>query len=319
MTKAKPVSLKGIKTVSLKERASKVTVDLFGKRYSPGGSVAQFLEGLPHILGAQDLREVTERIVTAHQEGNTVILGMGAHVIKVGLSPIIIQLMEEGVVSALALNGAGAIHDVEVALAGKTSEEVEAELDFGKFGMVEETATFINESVAEGVASKRGIGSLVGERILQEKLPHSSLSLLAQGFRLNIPVTIHVAIGTDTIHLHPSFKPAAWGEATHLDFRRFSALVASLEGGVFLNVGSAVILPEIFLKALTLVRNKGFKVEHFTTVNMDFIRHYRPLANVVTRPTRKGGKGYNLVGHHEIMVPLLAAGILDKLAPQRKE
>jgi hypothetical protein len=319
MERIKPVSLEGIKTVSLKERKSKVTVDLFGKRYSPGGSVAQFLEGLPHILGAQDLREVIERIVAAHQEGNTIILGMGAHVIKVGLSPIVIQLMEEGVVSGIALNGAGAIHDVEVAMEGKTSEEVETELDSGKFGMAEETATFINESAAEGVTTERGIGSIVGEKILQEKLPHSSLSILAQGFKLGIPITIHVAFGTDIVHLHPSFRPAAWGEATHLDFRRFSTLVSSLEGGVFLNIGSAVILPEVFLKALTLVRNKGSNVSRFTTVNMDFIRHYRPLANVVTRPTRKGGKGFNLVGHHEIMVPLLAAGILEKLAPHKRE
>jgi hypothetical protein len=319
MEKIKPVSLEGIKTVSLKERKSKVTVDLFGKRYSREGSVAQFLDGLPQILGAQDLREVIERIVMAHQKGKTIILGMGAHVIKVGLSPIIIQLMEDGVVSAIALNGAGAIHDVEVAMEGKTSEEVEAELDSGKFGMAEETATFINESVTLGAASEKGIGSRVGERILQQNLPHRSLSILAQGFKLNIPITIHVAFGTDIVHLHPSFQPAAWGEATHLDFRLFCTLVSSLEGGVFLNIGSAVILPEVFLKALTLVRNKGGKVDEFTTVNMDFIRHYRPLANVVTRPTRKGGKGYNLVGHHEIMVPLLAAGILEKLAPPKKE
>jgi len=238
---------------------------------------------------------------------------MGAHVIKVGLSPIIIQLMEERVISGIALNGAGAIHDAEVALEGKTSEEVETELDLGKFGMAEETATFINNGVAEGIELGRGIGASLGEKIIRDKIPHGRMSILAQGSKLDIPITIHVAIGTDIIHLHPSFKPSAWGEATHLDFRRFSTLVSSLEGGVYLNVGSAVILPEVFLKALTLVRNKGFKVDHFTTVNMDFIRHYRPLTNVVTRPTRRGGKGYNLVGHHEIMVPLLAAGILEGL------
>ena len=190
---------------------------------------------------------------------------------------------------------------------------METELDFGKFGMAEETATFINESVAKGITSGRGIGALVGEKILRENLPYSALSLLAQAFKLDIPVTIHVAFGTDIVHLHPSFNPAAWGEATHLDFRLFATLVSSLEGGVFLNIGSAVILPEVFLKALTLVRNQGYKVEQFTTVNMDFIRHYRPLTNVVHRPTQRGGKGYNLVGHHEIMIPLLAAGIIEKL------
>ncbi|MBW1679578.1 MAG: hypothetical protein JRJ08_05480 [Deltaproteobacteria bacterium] len=313
MEKLEPLSLKGIKTIPLKERKSRVNLKMFGRRYSRGESVAQFLDGLPQILGAQDLREIIDRIVRAKQGGKNIILGMGAHVIKVGLSPIIIQLMEERVISGIALNGAGAIHDAEVALEGKTSEEVETELDLGKFGMAEETATFINNGVAEGIELGRGIGASLGEKIIRDKLPHGRMSILAQGSKLDIPITIHVAIGTDIIHLHPSFKPSAWGEGTHLDFRRFSTLVSSLEGGVYLNVGSAVILPEVFLKALTLVRNKGFKVDHFTTVNMDFIRHYRPLTNVVTRPTRRGGKGYNLVGHHEIMVPLLAAGILERL------
>jgi len=319
MKKIKPLSLQGIKTVSLKERKSKVTLDLFGKRYSRGESVAQFLDGLPKILGAQDLREVVGRIVQAKQEGKTILAGMGAHVVKVGLSPVIIQLMEERVLSGIALNGAGAIHDVEVALGGKTSEDVETELDFGNFGMAEETATFINNGVANGIESGLGIGSSLGKKIIQAKLPHRHLSILAQGSKLDIPITIHVAIGTDTVHLHPSFNPEAWGEAAHLDFRKFLALVSSLEEGVYLNIGSAVILPEVFLKALTLVRNKGFKVDHFTTVNMDFIRHYRPLANVVTRPTRKGGKGYNLVGHHEIMVPLLAAGIIEWLGTFKEQ
>jgi len=314
MEKFKPLSLEGIKTVSLKERKSKVTIDLFGQKYSPGKSVAEFLNSLPKILGSKDLHEVIDHIARAKQEKKTVLVGMGAHVIKVGLSPIIIQLMEEKVISGIAMNGAGAIHDAEVALEGKTSEDVEAELDLGKFGMSEETATLINNAVAEGIECGWGIGRSIGEKILRNKLPHYDMSIVAQAARLDIPVTIHVAFGTDIVHLHPSFKPAAWGEATHRDFRQFSTLVSTLEGGVYLNVGSAVILPEVFLKALTLVRNKGYLVDHFTTVNMDFIRHYRPLANVVTRPTRRGGKGYNLVGHHEIMIPLLAAGILERLA-----
>jgi len=311
--KLKPFSLRGIKTISLKERKSKVTLDLFSKRYSRGETVAQFLAELPQILAARDLREIIDRIVQAKQGKKTIIVGMGAHVIKVGLSPVIIQLMEEEVISGIALNGAGAIHDVEVALEGKTSEEVETGLALGNFGMAEETATFINRGVSAGIKSREGIGEALGKKILNQKPPFWQNSILAQGARLKIPVTIHVAIGTDTVHLHPSFKPAAWGEATHLDFLRFCSLVSSLEGGVYLNIGSAVILPEVFLKALTIVRNKGFQVDHFTTVNMDFIRHYRPLTNVVTRPTQRGGKGYNLVGHHEIMVPLLAAGILEKL------
>lgn len=319
MEKLKPISLKGIKTISLKERESKVSIKQFGRRYSRGESVAEFMEGLPQILGAHDLREVVDRIVQAKRAGKTIIFGIGAHVIKVGLSPIIIQLMEEGVVSGIALNGAGAIHDVEIALEGRTSEEVETELDSGKFGMAEETATFINEGVGEGMGKGWGLGHSLGEKILQDKLLHRSMSILAQGAKLHTPITVHVAIGTDIVHLHPSFKPADWGEATHLDFRHFSTLVSTLEGGVYLNIGSAVILPEVFLKALTLVRNKGYVVDNFTTVNMDFIRHYRPLTNVVTRPTRKGGKGFNLVGHHEIMLPLLAAGIIEKLSEPRKE
>lgn len=317
MEKIKPLSLDGIKTISLKERNSKVSVNQFGRRYARGATVPEFLDGLPQILGAQDLKDVIERIVQAKEDGKTILMGMGAHVIKVGLSPFIIQLMEEGIIGGIALNGAGAIHDVEVALEGKTSEEVGAELDEGTFGMAEETATFINNGVAEGIKIGYGVGECLGEKILRDKLPNRQTSILAQGAKLQIPITVHVAIGTDIVHLHPSFNPSAWGEATHLDFRQFCALVATLEGGVYLNIGSAVILPEIFLKAFTLVRNKGYVIDHFTTVNMDFIRHYRPLTNVVDRPTRRGGKGFNIVGHHEIMIPLLTAGILEKLhSPQ---
>lgn len=318
MKEREPFSLQGIRTISLKERKSKVSTALFGTRYETGAKVRDFLENLPRILAAQDLREVIARIVEAKREGKTIILGMGAHVIKVGLSPLIIQLMEEGAVSGIALNGAGAIHDTEVAMEGKTSEDVETELECGKFGMAEETSTFINQGVSAGNAKGWGIGRALGTSILEDRLPHRRDSILAQAARLDIPVTVHVAFGTDIVHMHPSFDPAAWGKATHLDFRVFASLVAALEGGVYLNIGSAVILPEVFLKALTLVRNKDLVVEHFTAVNMDFIRHYRPLANVVTRPVHRGGKGYNLVGHHEIMVPLLIAGVLEGLAHRRE-
>ena len=307
------MSLEGIKTISLKERNSKVTINQFGRRYSRGATVSEFLEGLPQILGAQDFQEIIGRIVQAKKGEKTILLGMGAHVIKVGLCPLIIQLMEEGVIQGIALNGAGAIHDVEIALEGRTSEEVEVGLNGGTFGMAEETATFINNGVAKGIKNGFGLGRCLGEKILRDKLPNRHMSILAQGEKLQIPITVHVAIGTDIVHLHPSFNPSAWGEATHLDFRQFCALVATLEEGVYLNIGSAVILPEVFLKALTVVRNKGYAVDRFTTVNMDFIRHYRPQTNVVDRPTRRGGKGFNLVGHHEIMIPLLAAGILEKL------
>lgn len=313
MTDIQPMSFDGITTVSLKERQSKVSLDQLGKRYQRGSSVQAFLDGLPHILGGQDLRDIIEAIAAARKGGRTVLLGMGAHVIKVGLSPLIIQLMEEKVISGLALNGAGAIHDVELSLEGKTSEDVEQELDRGSFGMSGDTATFINQGVAEGSRTGMGVGASLGAKLTREQVPHLSRSILGQAARLDIPVMVHVAFGTDIVHLHPSFDPAAWGTATYQDFRQFCSLVAMLEGGVFLNVGSAVIIPEVFLKALTVVRNKGYQVDHVTTVNMDFIRHYRPLTNVVNRPVRKGGKGYNLVGQHEIMVPLLVAGILEKL------
>ncbi|MCX8012180.1 MAG: deoxyhypusine synthase family protein, partial [Desulfobacterota bacterium] len=282
--KLKPLSFGEIKTVSLKDRDSKVNINQFGKRYLRGATLAKFLEDLPQILGAKDLREIIERIVKAKKENHTIILGMGAHVIKVGLSPLIIQLMEEGVVQGIALNGAGAIHDVEIALAGKTSEEVEIGLNRGEFGMAEETATFINQGVSQCRKSHLGLGEGLGKKIESDKLPYRHMSILAQGEKLRIPVTVHVAFGTDIVHLHPNFNPAAWGEATYLDFRYFCALVATLEKGVYLNVGSAVILPEIFLKALTVVRNQGYQVEHFTTINMDFTRHSRPQVNVVDRP-----------------------------------
>ncbi|MBN2466978.1 MAG: hypothetical protein JXD19_02405 [Deltaproteobacteria bacterium] len=314
MKKFEPLSLEGVTTVSLRDRKSKVSVDLFGKPYSPGSTTAAFLNGLPSALGAMDLNAVIDHIVRATENGRTVIFGMGAHVIKVGLAPLIIQLMERGVITGIALNGAGAVHDAEVALEGKTSEDVETELDTGRFGMSEETAAFLNHAVAEGNQQGLGVGGSIGGKIISEKLPFGEFSILARAARLNIPATIHVAIGTDINHLHPSFEPAAWGTASHLDFRLFSSLVSTLEEGVYVNIGSAVLLPEVFLKALTLVRNKGYVVDHIATVNMDFIRHYRPLTNVVSRPTRRGGKGYNLVGHHEIMVPLLAAGIMERLA-----
>ncbi|HNR13244.1 MAG TPA: hypothetical protein PLG17_04635 [Thermodesulfobacteriota bacterium] len=313
MTTIEPMSFDGITTVSLKERQSKVSLDLVGKRYQRGAAVAAFLDGLPRILGGQDVRDIVDAVVAARKNGRPVILGMGAHVIKVGLSPLIIQLMEENVINGVALNGAGAIHDVELSLEGRTSEDVEQELDRGSFGMSADTATFINHGVVEGVRSGNGVGASLGLKLLREKVPHLSYSILGRAAQLEVPVMVHVAFGTDIVHIHPSFDAAAWGTATYQDFRQFCSLVAMLEGGVFLNVGSAVIIPEVFLKALTVVRNKGHQVDHFTTVNMDFIRHYRPLTNVVSRPVRKGGKGYNLVGQHEIMVPLLCAGILERL------
>jgi len=306
-----PIDLRGLRTTSLSSRKSKVQLSDFGAPWQCGGTLCDFLKKLPNILAAADLRELAERIAGAHKAGKPILLAMGAHPIKVGLNPVIVHLMEHGLLSGLAMNGAGIIHDSEVAMAGKTSEDVGAVLGEGGFGMAEETATLINMAVESGTDEGMGLGAAVGHAILRKDLPHKDASILAAGARLGIPVTVHVAIGTDIVHMHPSFRPDRTGAASHLDFRIFARLVSQLEGGVLINLGSAVILPEVFLKALSLVRNLGHQVSHFTTANMDFVRHYRPITNVVHRPTQEGGKGFHLTGHHEIMFPLLAAAILE--------
>jgi hypothetical protein len=310
--KFKPLDAKNIKTYSIKDRKSKVTIDDFVKLPEKGASMADFLDGLPNILGAGDLKEVAARIVTAHKNGKTVALGMGAHVIKVGLGPIIIEMMERGIVSAVAMNGACIVHDFETAFIGCTSEDVDSELLGGKFGMAEETGSILNNAInsAEG----RGLGRAVGDMINTSDFPYKDKSILAAGARLDIPITVHVAVGTDIVHVHPSVDGAATGEATLKDFQLFTGVVSTLQDGVYLNIGSAVLLPEVVLKALTLARNLGHKVEDFTTTNMDFIQHYRPATNVVKRPVKGGaGKGFSLTGHHEIMVPLLYAAIIEGL------
>ncbi|MES0350076.1 MAG: hypothetical protein ABUK19_05100, partial [Desulfobacteria bacterium] len=223
-----------------------------------------------------------------------------------------IDMMERGIITAVAMNGAGIVHDLELAMIGRTSEEVLEGLEHGAFGMAQETADFLNRAMSKAGMEDLGLGQAVGQAIIEEDLPFGKESLFAAAVRLDIPATVHVAIGTDIIHIHPGFDPGAAGKATHLDFRIFSSVVAELEGGVHMNVGSAVIMPEVFLKALTLVRNMGHKVERFTAVNMDFIRHYRSTTNVVERPTSMGGAGYTIVGHHEIMFPLLAAAVIEK-------
>ena len=309
----KSINSEEIKTIPLQERPSKVCTKDFGKPYEKGGSFKEFLDTLPSILAARDIKEVSHRVVNAYQNKKTIIFGMGAHVIKVGLNPLIIDLMQRGIISCIAMNGAGAIHDVEIALAGKTSEDVSSSLNRGEFGMVGETANVINQAVKTGANNNWGMGEAIGKELLQLSAPHTEMSLLAMACKNGIPITVHVGIGTDTIHMHPSFDGAATGKLSHLDFKKFSSLVAQLEGGVFFNIGSAVIIPEVFLKALSLATNLGAKINNLTTVNMDFIRHYRPSVNVVQRPTTSNGKGYHLIGHHEIMLPLLSAAILEAL------
>lgn len=302
-----------VKTYPVTKRFSKVETSLLGKKLHKGARVRSLIQGLPNILGAQNLKAIAQKIAHAHRANKTVLLGMGAHPIKVGLSPLIIDFMERGIIDGVALNGAGVIHDFELAYAGQTSEDVAASLQDGSFGMAEETGTFINEAIIEGCKQELGIGAAVGNAIIQQKLPHRKLSILAAGARLGVPITSHIAIGTDIIHMHPKADGKALGDCSLRDFHTFTSVVATLGGGVYLNFGSAVVLPEVFLKALSLARNLGHPVQNLTTVNLDFLPHYRPLTNVVSRPTLQSGKGYHLTGHMEIMVPLLFSAVLEVL------
>lgn len=307
-----PLDLARVRTYPLSSRHSKVTVADFARPVSPGGTVAALVESLPRVLGAESLRYLVADIRRARAAGKPIVWGLGAHVLKVGLSPVIVDLMERGLATALALNGAGIVHDFEIAVAGQTSEDVSAGLGAGQFGMARETGEEVNRAIVEGDREGLGLGAAVGRYLSRRDAPHRALSLLATAWRLRIPATVHVAIGTDIVHMHPACDPAALGRASHLDFRTLSAVVAGMGGGgVYLNVGSAVMLPEVFLKAVTLARNLGHEVADFTTANLDFIQSYRPNTNVVQRPTAGVGRGYSLTGHHEILVPLLAAALID--------
>ncbi len=302
-----------VTTYSVKTRKSLVSKDDFTRPWKKGGSLSDFLDSLPGILAGRDLREVIRATALAVQNQKPVCLAMGGHVIKTGMNPVITDLMDKGVLSMISMNGAGIIHDLEVAMNGSTSEDVAQSLTDGSFGMAKETSEFLNQAIEKAKEKSMGLGRAVGELILEEKLDYRHLSINAAGARLNIPVTVHVAMGTDIIHMHPGFDAGACGKASHDDFKIFCAVISKLEHGVFINAGSAVILPEVFLKAVTLVRNLGHPVNDFTTVNLDFIRHYRPMTNVVNRPTQGKGKGYAIIGHHEILIPLIAAGVLEVL------
>jgi len=309
----KPLDFSKVRTYPVTKRFSKVQTSLLGKKIKKGANMRSFLRGLPDILAAQNLKTIARKIAECKRRNKTVLLGMGAHPIKVGLSPLIIDFMERGIVHAVALNGAGVIHDFELAYMGETSEDVTTALKDGSFGMAEETGAFINAAISEGSMHQLGVGAAVGAAILKSRLPHRKLSILAKGAQLGIPVTSHVAIGTDIIHMHPKADGAALGDCSLRDFRTLTSVVATLDGGIYLNFGSAVVLPEVFLKAVSLARNLGNPVQDLTTVNLDFIQHYRPLTNVVNRPTLGSGKGYYLTGHMEIMVPLLFAAVLEEL------
>lgn len=309
----KPLDFTKVRTYPVTKRFSKVQTSLLGKKLAKGASVREFLRGLPDILAAQNLKQIAAKIADCHRKKRTVVLGMGAHPIKVGLSPLIIDFMERGIINAIALNGAGVIHDFEIAYMGETSEDVAAALKDGSFGMGEETGRFINQAIIDGAENNLGIGAAVGLAINENRLANRKLSILASAARLGVPVTSHIAIGTDIIHMHPRADGKALGDCSLRDFRTLTSVVASLDGGIYLNFGSAVVLPEVFLKAVSLARNLGHPIRNLTTVNLDFLQHYRPLTNVVNRPTMHGGKGYNLTGHMEIMVPLLFAAVLEEL------
>lgn len=302
-----------VRTVSARRRPSKVKRAEEGTPYRAGSSFAEFLAGLPGILAGADLRALIDAAARARRRDRLLVWGFGAHLIKVGLAPVIVDLMERGLVGALMMNGAGCVHDLELAMMGRTSEDVAPALDEGTFGMAKETAEELNGAIARGHEQGLGMGEAVGRAILEGSHPYRDRSVLANAARLGIPATIHVAIGTDIHHMHPSADGAALGATSYRDFETLARVVAGLEGGVLFHIGSAVILPEAFLKALALARNLGYRVERFTTVNLDFVRHYRPTVNVVERPTRRGGRGFSLVGHHEILVPLIAAGLIEAL------
>lgn len=306
-----PLDFSKIRTYPVADRANKVALESFATPHRAGGSFSQFLESLPAFLAVNDVRAVAEDMARAVRNGRPVVLMMGAHVIKVGLNPILVDAMRRGLISAVAVNGAGAIHDFELCYQGETSEDVQKGLNDGSFGMVEETGKLMNSALTSGVARGLGAGRALGEAT--SGFPNRSLSLLATAAELDIPMTVHVAVGTDIIHQHPACDGAALGEGSYRDFQTFAAVCAQLEGGVVLNVGSAVILPEVFLKALTVARNLGHRVEKFTTATLDMTRHYRPSENVQRRPTAMGGKGYYLVGHHELNLPLLFAALTEQL------
>jgi hypothetical protein len=307
-----PLDLSKLETYPLASRKSKVSARQLGKPAASGGSFLNFWERLPDVLAGRDLRELVRRMKHARGNGRTILWGLGAHVIKVGLSPILVELMERGWIQGIALNGAGIIHDFEMAFVGETSEEVAEGLGAGKFGMAEETGAHLNRAINEGVAAGLGLGESVGAFLIELSPPHQKLSLLANAYRLAIPVTVHVALGTDIIHMHPQASGEAIGKGSLIDFRLFASLVRDLDGGgVYLNFGSAVLLPEVFLKAVSVVRNLGYSLTDFSTANFDFIRHYRPRVNVVERPVTGSGRGFDFAGHHEILMPLLAAALLD--------
>jgi hypothetical protein len=311
----KPLDFSGLRTIGIEERGGKVKLEDLAQVYRKGSGIAGWLDSLPHILAGDSFRAVVDAVAGARAHQRAILWGLGGHVIKCGLAPVLIDLMKRGYATGFALNGSASIHDFELAIAGHTSEDVEAVLPDGRFGAAEETGRFMNQAIAQGDREELGMGEALGKWLTTSARGSRGGCLLAQAYRQSVPVTVHVAIGTDTPHTHPAANAAAIGATTHRDFRLFAANVTELhEGGVYLNVGSAVLMPEVFLKAVSAVRNLGHPLTGFTTVNFDFLQHYRPRVNVVERPHAggAGGRGYAITGHHELMIPLLAAALIEK-------
>ena len=312
--RVQPLDLSGLKTIPIAERGGKVRTADFAAPYSKGSGIAGWIDSLPKILAADSFRQAVDALVQARSAGKPILWGMGGHVIKCGLASVLADLMRRGFATAFVMNGSAAIHDFEIAIAGQTSEDVEAVLPDGRFGAAEETGREMNEAIASAARDSLGMGEALGARLARIADPAwAPYSLLYQAYQQGTPVTVHVAIGTDTPHTHPAVDAAAIGAGTHRDFRLFCSLVSEMNGGgAYLNVGSAVVLPEVFLKAISTVRNLGAPLADFTTINLDFLQHYRPKVNVVERPHAKaGGRGIALTGHHELMVPLLAAALIE--------
>jgi len=310
--KVKPLTPEDLRTYSLESRKSKVKVKDFARVLRGGESIFRFIDSLPDVLAAKDFKQFLHLMGKAREKKKAVIFALGAHVIKVGLNPILIDLMKRGWITSLALNGAGIIHDFEIAYSGQTSEDVSDQLKEGRFGMAQEPGEMLNQAIISGAEEDLGLGEAVGRMLAASDLSYKNLSLLANSYELEIPTTIHVAIGTDTIHFHPQSKGEALGKTSLRDFFLFCSLLEKINGGgIFVNIGSAVVLPEVFLKAVTFIRNKGISLTGFTTAVFDFIHHYRPYQNVVKRPVAEKGTGFYFIGHHELMLPLLAAALPD--------
>ncbi|MEQ1949695.1 MAG: hypothetical protein ABL995_21080 [Bryobacteraceae bacterium] len=308
------MTFESLKTIPIADRGGKVTVEHFARPYQKGSGVEGLLAGLPGILAADAFRAVIEALKNGRAQKKAILWGMGGHVVKCGLADVLLDLMRRGWVTGFVMNGAASIHDFEIGIAGQTSEDVEAVLPDGRFGAAEETGREMNTAIVEGVRDGIGLGEALGRKLESLAEPQFALhSIVAQSYAASVPLTVHVAVGTDTPHTHPGANGSAIGAATYRDFQLLSSLVRGLDqGGVYLNLGSAVVLPEVFLKAVSVVRNLGYPLAGFTTVNFDFLQHYRPKMNVVERPHAKsGGHGYSITGHHELMIPLLAAALIE--------